>query len=134
VTPAPTTGEVAESLKLLQGLGLLARQPDGAYTQGDAFINASGSPHRKPAITRFQQSTLSLAQEAWDRFGENEISMRTATLALSEATATAVKAELKSCVERILALAQTDEQPADKVFHIKLNFFPMTKNLGGLRS
>jgi hypothetical protein len=60
--------------------------------------------------------------------------MRTATLALSDATAMAVKAELKSCLGRILALAQADSAPADRVYHLNLNFFPVTKDLKGLRA
>jgi uncharacterized protein (TIGR02147 family) len=143
VVPPPSAAETSASLKLLQELGLLYREtdresavagPDGKFVQRDAFIGGTGAPVRKPAITRFQKALLELAGQAWDHFGENEIAMRTATLALSEAGAAAVKAELKACVERILELAQGDAAPADRIFHVNLNFFPATKSLKGLRS
>lgn len=134
VVPPPSASEAAASVKLLLELGLCSRTADGAYVQSDAFVGGSGAPVRKPAITHFQRAMLELAKQAWDHFGENEIAMRTATLSLSEGAAAAVKAELKACSDRVLALAQADNAPADRVYHLNLNFFPMTKELKGLRA
>jgi uncharacterized protein (TIGR02147 family) len=108
VVPPPSASEAAASLKLLLELGLFSRAEDGVYVQRDPFVGGSGAPVRKPAIIHFQRAMPDLARQAWDHFGENEIAMRTATLALSESATAAVKGELKSCLERIVALAQSD--------------------------
>jgi uncharacterized protein (TIGR02147 family) len=134
VVPPPSAAEAAASLKLLLELRLFSRAADGAFAQRDPFVGGSGAPVRKPAITHFQRAMLELAKQAWDHFGENEIAMRTATLALSEGAAAAAKQELKACLARILDLAQADSAPADRVYHVNLNFFPMTKDLKGLRA
>lgn len=130
VVPGITGAQVKRSLQLLQELGILKRREDGGYEPADSFIRGSGAPSRKVAITRFQQAMLGVAGQAWENFPENEISMLTSTLTLSEEAVLAVKAEMKEFNKRILNLAQADKKPATRVYHMNLNFFPVTRKLG----
>ncbi|MEO7426729.1 MAG: TIGR02147 family protein [Fibrobacteria bacterium] len=129
VAPGITANQAKASLRLQEGLGILSRDAGGAYAPRDAFIGASGAPARKVAITKFQQAMLALAGQAWDHFPENDIAMRTSTISLSEEAAQAVKAELKACNQRILDLTRADKLPATRVYHINLNFFPVTRKI-----
>lgn len=127
--PALTAGQAKRSLKLMEELGILKRVA-GGYAQSDPFIGGSGSPVRKAAITRFQKSMLGVAAQAWDRFPENEISMHTATFTLSGAALPAVVAELQAFKNRLLKLVREDRKAADRVYHLNLNFFPMSRKAG----
>jgi uncharacterized protein (TIGR02147 family) len=49
-------------------------------------------------------------------------------------TARALKAEMKEFNKRVLALAQGDARPPDRVYHVNLNFFPVTRKVGGQRA
>lgn len=40
-----------------------------------------------------------------------------------------MRAELKSCVARLLALAESDAGPSARVYHVNLNFFPVSKTV-----
>ncbi len=131
VIPAISAGEAGSSLKLQEGLGLLRKSPEGGYAQSEPFIGGSGAPHRKLAITRYQRAMLEVAGQAWDNFPENAIAMQTATLSLSAEAAQAAMAEMKVFLKRLLALAQADTLPAERVYQVNLNFFPVSKTVEG---
>ena len=129
VIPGITSAQIKRSLQLLLKLGILKKNENGAYAQTDSFIKGISTPTRKMGITKFQQSMLVLAKQAWDHFPENDISMVTSTLTLSEEVAQQVKSEIKAFNQHLLNLAQADTKPATRVYHINLNLFPVTKKI-----
>ncbi len=129
VVPGITGTQVKKSLVLLEKLGILKLDVAGQYVQSEAFISGTGAPSRKVAITKFQQAMLGIASQAWDNFPENEISMLTSTLSVSQETAANIRAEIRDFNKKLLSLAKADSKPSDQVFHLNMNFFPITKNI-----
>ena len=129
IVPGITGIQVKKSLILLEKLGILKLDPTGHYVQSEAFIGGSGVPSRKVAITKFQQAMLGIAGQAWDHFPENEISMLTSTISVSQETAATIKTEIRDFNKKLLCLAIADPKPSDQVFHLNMNFFPITKKI-----
>jgi uncharacterized protein (TIGR02147 family) len=125
--PSVTPAKVKKSLELMEGLGIIKKEK-GVYKQADPFITGGG-PFRNTAIVNFQKQMLNMGTEAWDRFGNKEITMNTVTLCMSEKLVETMKQEVRKFKKKLYKLVESDENNPDRVYHLNLDLFPMSKTV-----
>ena len=69
------------------------------------------------------------ASQAWDRFQSSEIMMSTVTLCMSIDLAETVKKEIRDFKSKLFEIIAKERKKPERVFHLNLNFFPMTKKI-----
>ena len=128
MVPAITGKQAKDSLKLQEELGILKKKKSGGYSQNDRFVSAGG-PVRSTAIVKFQKEMLEHAKAAWDRFRTDEMTMHTITLCMSGETLERIRQEVREFKERLFEIVANEDKNPDRVFHLNLNLFPMTKSV-----
>lgn len=123
--PPVTPQEAAESVALLESLGLVVRDPEGVLILADAHI----SPDIQvpvDAVRTFQRDTLHLAERALDEIEKDEREISTITVALSKADIQAVRGWVGDLKRQIQNLASNSSDP-DRVFHLNVQMFPVAR-------
>jgi len=128
--PPVTPKQAKDSLKLQKEIGVLSRDKRGKYRQADAFIS-SGGPVRNTALVKYQKDMLEQAKAAWDRFTTDEMTMHTVTLSMPEETLDKIRQEIRDFKARLLEIAGNEKKKSDRVFHLNINLFPVTKPVKG---
>lgn len=128
MVPPITPKQVKNSLKLQAELGILKKDRNGAYCQDQRFVSAGG-PVRNTAIVKFQKEMLEQAKSAWDQFKTDEMTMHTVTLCMSGEVMERIRQEIREFKERLFEIVAKEEKMPDRVFHLNLNLFPVTKSL-----
>ena len=72
---------------------------------------------------------LALASQAWDFFPENEVTMHTLTVTMSDALAGVINKEIAQFKKRMLDLVAADNDKATRVHQVNLSFFPVSKRI-----
>jgi uncharacterized protein (TIGR02147 family) len=126
LVPAITPKQAKSSLNLLVKLGLLKRVKDGSYRQDQPFI-AGGGRIRNTMLIRYQREMLQQAMEAWDRFPITDISMHTLTLSISNELFNRIPGEIANFKKRLLEMAANEKNKPERIFHLNINLFPVTK-------
>lgn len=122
MTPPATAEQVRESLDLLLELGLAHRTAAGIVRTDPCLV--TGATYTEAATRAFMRQVHGLGGEALERFPRSERHHGWATLSVSAATLETMRAELRSLVERFLALAEKDAAP-DRVMQLNLELFPL---------
>jgi uncharacterized protein (TIGR02147 family) len=118
--------QAKQSLSLMEDLGILKKDKSGKYKQADQFISGGG-PLRDTAIVAFQKEMLDQAKNAWDRFSINETTMHTLTLCMSEGLLKRIQQEIREFKERLLSIVGSENKKPERVFHLNINLFPVSK-------
>ena len=126
--PPVTPTEFKKSLQLQVDLGLLKQISDEIYEQTESFISAGGAV-RNVAIVNFQKIMLKEALLAWDRFKSSEMMMNTVTFCMSEDLVETVKKEIRDFKSRLFELIAKDKKTTERVYHLNVNLFPVTKKI-----
>jgi uncharacterized protein (TIGR02147 family) len=124
VSPAITPSQARKSLKLLENICFVKKNPDGVYELTASAIT-SGETIRSLGIANFQRETMRLAQEALDRFGLDERYIGTATVGVSAKAFERIKQVLIDTSDRIAEIANADPE-ADRVYQVNLQAFPLS--------
>jgi uncharacterized protein (TIGR02147 family) len=130
MVPSCTPKQVKESLRLQEELGILKKDKNGNYCQDQSFISAGG-PVRNTAVVKFQKEMLEQAKATWDRFKTEEATMHTATLCMSGDLVERIRQEIREFKERLFEIVAKEKKKPDRVFHLNINLFPMTKSIKG---
>lgn len=120
--PPSTPEEIRESLDLLLELGLAHRTAGGIVRTDPCLV--TGATYTEAATRAFMRQVHDLGGEALERFPRSERHHGWATLSVSATTLETMRAELRSLVERFLAMAEKDEAP-DRVVQLNLELFPL---------
>jgi uncharacterized protein (TIGR02147 family) len=126
--PPVTPTEFKKSLQLQVDLGLLKQISEDIYEQTESFISAGGAV-RNVAIVNFQKIMLKEALLAWDRFKSSEMMMNTVTFCMSEDLVETVKKEIRDFKSRLFELIAKDKKTTERVYHLNVNLFPVTKKI-----
>jgi uncharacterized protein (TIGR02147 family) len=129
--PPVSPAQVKKSLKVMESLGIIKKNHEGAYSQKEPFLSGGG-PVRNLAIVNYQKEMINHSLEAWNRFQKNEISMNTLTLCMSEALVEKIRAEIQDFKKRLLEIVSAEKIPPERVYNININLFPVTKSVKGL--
>ncbi|MFP4416315.1 MAG: TIGR02147 family protein [Fibrobacterota bacterium] len=121
--PEITAKQARRSVELLLRLGFL-RKENGRYIQSSPIIT-TGPDVKAHQILNYQVKMLSLAKEAFDRFGPNELlSNSSTTFRISRQTYELFKQKNREHRQELLKLAESD-QDADMIFQLNINMFPL---------
>ncbi len=126
LVPPITLKQAKDSLKLLKEIGLITIDKNGRYKQSEQFVSGGG-PVRNTALVRYQKDMLEQAKAAWDRFTTEEITMHTVTLCMSEDMFKTVREEVRAFKKRLLELVGSERRNPERVYHLNINLFPVTK-------
>jgi uncharacterized protein (TIGR02147 family) len=62
------------------------------------------------------------------------MTMHTVTLCMSEDTLPALREEIRSFKTRLLELVGAEKKPPERVFHLNINLFPVSKSTKGKKA
>ena len=129
LVPPVTPKQAKNSLKLQEELGVLQKNKNG-YRQAQPFVSGGG-PVRNTGLVKYQKEMLLHAAAAWDRFTTDETTMHTVTLCMSEALLDKIRQEIRDFKNRLLEIVGSEEKKPERVFHLNLNLFPVSKAIKG---
>lgn len=129
LVPAITPKQAKNSLKLQEELGVLQKSKNG-YRQAQPFVSGGG-PVRNTGLVKYQKEMLLHAAAAWDRFTTDETTMHTVTLCMSEELLDKIRQEIRDFKNRLLEIVGSEEKKPERVFHLNINLFPVTKAIKG---
>jgi len=124
ILPRITPAQAKKSVKLLEKLNLIQRDEKGNYTLTSSAIT-SGEEVRSLAVANFQQETMRLAQEAFDRYKYPERDISTITIGVSEESYGKVRQVLAEARKKIIEIANSDES-AERVYQVNIQTFPLS--------
>jgi uncharacterized protein (TIGR02147 family) len=128
--PRVTVDQVRQALSRLSDLGLLARKSDGTFSVKERFIT-SGADIPQVVINRVLMQFMELAQFSLDRFKRRERSLSTLTFSVSEKGFEKVQEKLDQYRREILAIVNDDRETIDRVYHLNLHLFPVSRSYRG---
>lgn len=127
--PAIPAEQVQKSLELLERLTLLEKKPDGDYLVTDSMVS-TGEGWKAPTIRKYQKTLIQMSSDALERFHKSERDISSLTLPFSRKTLPILKDRLRELRQEMLKLSQ-DCEPADSLYQINLQLFPMAYLLDG---
>ncbi len=122
LTPV-TPKQVEAALRLLQKLGLIAKNADGQWLQSQALLS-TGDLVSSTAATSFHHQMMTRAQEALTRDHKNR-DISSVTIALSQQTFQKLQKRIQKFRKELLALADQESAP-DAVYQMNFQLFPLT--------
>ncbi len=125
--PSIPSSEVKKSIELLKSLELISENSKGKLEPTDRFLEGGGTRTRNLEIAGFQRKMVRLAEDAWDRFPEKEISMHTVTCSVSDRAFEKLVEEVRRFKKRVFTHIDTDEDTPKRVVNININLFPLTR-------
>jgi uncharacterized protein (TIGR02147 family) len=130
VDPRITVDQVRQALSTLDGLGLLTRKGDGAFSVKERFIT-SGTDIPQVVVNRVLMQFMELAHFSLDRFERHERSLSTLTFSVSEKGFGKIREKLDQYRREILAIVNDDRETIDRVYHLNLHLFPVSRPYRG---
>lgn len=128
--PPIRPAQAKKSLKVLEKLGMIARDAEGRYRPVDAVITSGpGLVERNVQalnVINFQKAMLAMAAKSYDASALKDLDMSTLTLSFSRETFQAVKKEIAALRAKIAGMAEKDAKP-DRVYQMSYNLFPLTR-------
>lgn len=125
VNPPITPKKAKDAVKLLIDLKMIKKLPTGKYIQADKSIT-TGELVKSLAVQKFQKQCMKLASEAIDRHKKETRDISTLTVGISERGFNKITHEIGSLRRKLVEIVQNDE-PADRVYHINFQLFPVSE-------
>jgi uncharacterized protein (TIGR02147 family) len=126
VDPRLTIDQVRQALATLRDLGLLVRKPDDTFSVKERFIT-SGADIPQVVVNRVLMQFMELAHFSLDRFSRQERSLSTLTFSVSEKGFGKIREKLDQYRREILAIVNDDRETIDRVYHLNLHLFPVSR-------
>lgn len=130
IVPRVDAPEVERSLALLERLGLVARE-GGGWTLAHKHIR-TGDLWRQKTVRRFQIDTMRLATDALESIPAKRRDVSTLTLTLAEKDLPLLKERVAEFRRDLVRLAE-ESDPADSVYQVNVQVFPMTSETSRAR-
>lgn len=130
IVPHVDAPEVERSLALLERLGLVARE-GGGWTLAHKHIR-TGDLWRQKTVRRFQIDTMRLATDALESIPAKRRDVSTLTLTLAEKDLPLLKERVAEFRRDLVRLAE-ESDPADSVYQVNVQVFPMTSETSRAR-
>jgi uncharacterized protein (TIGR02147 family) len=123
--PHPEPMAVEHTLELLERLQLIRREDDGIWHLCQKHIR-TGQQWRERTVREFQTDTMRLATEALERIPPGRRDISTMTLTLAERDLPLLRERVAEFRRDLVRLAE-ESDPADSVFQVNLQVFPLTE-------
>ena len=136
-TPAQMAGElvfesaasnVKNSLKLLEKNGLLQKDEQGRYKQGNRSITTGNLDVTSLAIREMHRQMGELAVQSLDQVPVNERDVSGLTIGISENAFEKITKEIAEFRRRISAIVM-DDAGEERVYRLNVQLFPLTNTL-----
>jgi uncharacterized protein (TIGR02147 family) len=124
--PSITAREAQEALELLLELRLAERDAGGGLRQVERTVS-SGAEVRSLAVKNFHKEMLKNAALTLDRVPPAERDVSGAMMAIPEARVGELKEAVARFRKEILAMAASFGEPADRLYQLNLQLFPLSK-------
>ena len=131
VYPPIKPKEAKKAVTLLEKLNMIQKEKNGTYKITDKLITA-GKEIVDLGLLTFQLETLELAKKTIQELPRDKRHISGLTLGISRNTYELICKEIESFQEKIMQLAELDEE-ADNVFQFNFHLFPVS-NVNGLVS
>jgi uncharacterized protein (TIGR02147 family) len=125
VVPEITAHQAKQAVAVLDRLSLIVKDNAGVYHRAEAILSTGGQVH-SVAVTSMQQAMTDLAKEAYDRFPQEERTMSTLTLSVSNSMYPQMVEELAMVRNRYLEMARACNDP-DRVYQCNFAIFPLSR-------
>lgn len=122
--PRIDASEVDRALSILSRLGLVVKGEAECWTPAHKHIR-TGDLWREKTVRRFQTDTMRLATEALESVPAKRRDISTLTLTLAEKDLPLLKERVAELRRDLVRLAE-DSDPADSVYQVNVQVFPMT--------
>jgi uncharacterized protein (TIGR02147 family) len=130
--PPVRPSELARGIAELRQAGLLVKDPGGRLRLADPVIT-SGDTIPAEIVRRVLRQFFQLGTDALDRFERPERTGATVTVSVSPRGFDKISQRLDQCRKEILELARSDDNAPDRVYHLNMQFFPVSKPYPGAR-
>jgi uncharacterized protein (TIGR02147 family) len=124
--PRVTPDQVRQAIATLSDVGLLERKPNGAFRVKERFIT-SGQDIPQVVVNRVLMQFMELARLSIDLFSRQERSLSTLTFSVSEAGYRKIREKLDQYRREILSIVNERDDDIDRVYHLNLHLFPVSK-------
>lgn len=124
LNPPIRPDQAEKAIKVLESLGLIARDADGRYRQTQAQLT-TGPEVASLQVANYQVACMELAKDAIDRHDPDVRDLSTLTLSLSAAGFEAFKEEIVSFRKKLLAMERKFPGP-DRIYQLNTQFFPLS--------
>ncbi len=125
VRPAITVRQARAAVTLLERLGLAQRNTDGVYRVTSKTVS-TGPEVQSVAVLNLHLDMMKLAADAVSTLPRSQRHVSGLLLGISRKTYEQICQETQAFQERILALAEADEQ-ADQVYQYNFHLFPVSR-------
>jgi len=118
--------QIKQAFDTLDRLGLLGKKDNGAFTVKERFIT-SGMDIPQVVLNRVLMQFSDLAKQSVDRFTKPERSLSTLTVSVSEKGYDKIREKVDRFRREILSMVNEEDDDIDRVCHLNLHVFPVTK-------
>ena len=125
--PPVTVWDAKRAVKLLDRLGLIKKEKDGAYYTTDANLT-TGQKWQSPAIEGFQREMVRLAGESVERFTKDERDLSTITLCVDEKILPEIREHVRQFRSSLVKLINA-HGGSTKVYQLNVQLFPLSRTL-----
>jgi uncharacterized protein (TIGR02147 family) len=125
--PAITVPQAKASVRLLQGLGLIAKDKDGFWRATHVSLLSQKDESSALMVRSFQSEMIGLAQSALQTVPREEREISCVTMSVSGPGLDRIKDVLKETHKRILEIVQADTAE-DRVVQMNIQVFPITQS------
>ena len=124
ILPRVEASEVERALEVLSRLGLVAKDDADRWTLSHKHIR-TGDLWREKTVRHFQADTMRLATDALETIPAKRRDISTLTLTLAEKDLPLLKERVAEFRRDLVRLAE-ESDPADSVYQVNVQVFPMT--------
>ena len=129
LSPPISAKEAKEAVKLLESLKLIRKDETGRYRMTDQAVT-TGSQWRSLAIRAFQEETIRLAAESFERHPAMDRDMSTITLNISPEDVVEIRERLGEFRASIIQYVNAKSDPSI-VYQLNLQLFPLSSRSEG---
>lgn len=124
--PPVTEAQVRAALKLLDKLGLAARNKEGCWRATQTSLLSSDDPGAALMLRAFTGEMMIKAREALDRVPKSQRDISCVTMSVSGGGLGRIKSLIADFHKRVLEVVQSDREE-DRVIQLNLQVFPLTR-------
>jgi uncharacterized protein (TIGR02147 family) len=122
--PRISVKQARESILLLLKLNLARKEADGKFVPTNSVLT-TGKSWKSLAIRSFQQQSINLAMEAFERFTPEERDISTVSIAVGKDDMEEIKRVTGEYRRTVLQIASASEKP-DRVYQLNIQLFPLS--------
>lgn len=128
VEPAITPQEARKSIQILERLGMIIREDNGAYKATSQIVEADFAQDARVVLSGYAEEMTHRAVHALNRMEPDERSISWASFSTSKDGFQLIRDEIRLFRERIMEIVEQDHD-ASRVYHMNIHCFPLSKDL-----